>query len=666
MKKFNLNPTLEYVMNRIFSMLVALLFASLSILAQQNDLLPYDNLVVDAVPPIPQSIVQGVGRYTEFRSASLSSWHPTRHEMLISTRFADVPQIHQVAFPGGARKQLTFFTDRVGGASYNPKRDDYFVFSKDAGGGEWFQNYRYDVATGDITLLTDGASRNSLGVWSKDGTMMAYTSTRRNKTDVDVYSINPADPKTDKLLTQVEGGGWSPLDWSPDGKKILLMEFISANESYLWMIDVASGVKSILTPKDVKEQILRGGAEFSHDGKGIYITSDRNSEFQRLAYVDLATLNHTILTENINWDVESFRLSPDGKIIAFITNEDGIGVLHLLSTETKKEIPVPKLPPGLISGIRWHEDGSLLGFNMSSARSATDIYSLNITTGSVERWTYSETGGLNVDNFSEPTLVKWKSFDGKMISGFQYLPPKKSDAKYPVMIVIHGGPEGQSRPGFLGRTNYYLNELGVALIYPNIRGSTGYGKTFLKLDNGFKREDSYKDLGALLDWIATQPHLDSKKIMVTGGSYGGHSTLAVATMYSNKIACSLPVVGMSNLVTFLERTESYRRDLRRVEYGDEREPKMRAFLEKIAPLNNASKITKPMFVIQGKNDPRVPFTESEQIVTTVKTNKTPIWYLMANDEGHGFAKKKNQDYQFYSTVLFMKKFLLSTEKEQAP
>jgi dipeptidyl aminopeptidase/acylaminoacyl peptidase len=227
-----------------------------------------------------------------------------------------------------------------------------------------------------------------------------------------------------------------------------------------------------------------------------------------------------------------------------------------------------------------------------------------------------------------------------------------------VLIDIHGGPEGQSRPGFLGRNNYYLNELGIALLYPNVRGSTGYGKSFTKLDNGFLREDSYKDINALFDWIATQPDLDPERIAVTGGSYGGHMTLAVSTFYSNRIRCSIDVVGMSNLVTFLEHTEAYRRDLRRVEYGDERDPKMRSFLERIAPMNNIEKIKKPMLVVAGKNDPRVPLSESDQIAGALKEHGTPVWYLMAKDEGHGYQKKSNQDFEFYASVLFLKEYLL--------
>jgi len=260
--------------------------------------------------------------------------------------------------------------------------------------------------------------------------------------------------------------------------------------------------------------------------------------------------------------------------------------------------------------------------------------------------------------FQEAELVRWKSFDGKMISGFLYKPPARFTGKRPVLVVIHGGPEGQSVPYFLGRNNYFLNELGIALIYPNVRGSTGYGKSFSLLDNGFHREDTYKDINALFDWIAAQPELDAERVAVTGGSYGGHMTLAISTFYSNRIRCSVDVVGMSNLVTFLEHTESYRRDLRRVEYGDERDPQMHEFLEKIAPMNHVELIRKPMMVVAGKNDPRVPVSESEQIVAALQKQGTPVWFLMAKDEGHGFRKKPNQDFQFYATVAFLQKFLL--------
>jgi dipeptidyl aminopeptidase/acylaminoacyl peptidase len=642
----------------LYQILPLVLLSAASFLSQAVEIVPGDNLVLEGIPKIPSSLAEEVGRYTEFRSAMLLSWHPTQREMLISTRFGDTPQIHQVKFPGGARTQLTFYPDRVGGGSYQPRKGDNFVFSKDVGGNEFFQAYRYDMATGNVTLLTDGKSRNTGGVWSNAGDWFAYGSTRRNGKDVDLYVINPSDPKSNRMLAQLEGGGWQVVDWSPDDRQVLVVEYISINESYLWLVDVGTGEKTLLTPKGGTEQVAYPSGKFSKDGKGLYVITDKGSEFHRLAYMDLAGHQASLLTSHISWDVEDFDLTRDGRRIAFLTNEEGISRLHLLETKTGKELTAPKLPIGVIFGIEWHKNGRDLGFSLVSARSTSDVYSLDLDTGKVERWTASETGGINTENFSEPELIRWKSFDGRMLSGFLYPPSAKFTGKRPVVINIHGGPEGQARPGFLGRDNYYLNELGVAMIYPNVRGSSGYGKTFLKLDNGFSREDAYKDIGALLDWIETRPELDAGRILVTGGSYGGHMTFAVATLYSDRIRAALPVVGMSNLVTFLERTEGYRRDLRRVEYGDERDPKMREFLERIAPLNNARKITTPLFIVQGGNDPRVPRTEAEQMVATVRQNGTPVWYLMAKDEGHGFAKKKNADFQFYATVLFVKEYVL--------
>ncbi|WP_245912332.1 S9 family peptidase [Brunnivagina elsteri] len=646
-------------LSRLFcTFLAVVLLPTFMAAAQTTNITPSDNLVVEGIPPIPTTLVESVERYTNFRSASLSNWHPKRREMLISTRFGDTPQVHLVKFPLGARKQITFFPERVGGGSFQPTQGDYFVFSKDIGGNEFSQNYRYDLATGEVTLLTDGKSRNAGGAWSTKGDRIVYTSTRRTGKDNDFYIIDPKNPKTDKLLAQSEGGGWGALDWTPDDTQILITEYVSANESYLWLMNATTGEKKLITPKGGKEKISYDGGIFTKDGKGLYSITDKESEFSRLAYIDLSTNKHTFITSNIPWDVEDIDLSEDGKNLAFVTNEDGASILHLLDTATNKEKPLPKLPVGQVYGVTWHKNNEDLGFTLVSARSTADVYSLNIRTNKVERWTESETGGLNTSNFTDAQLVRWKSFDGKTISGFIYRPPAKFKGKRPVIIDIHGGPEGQSRPGFLGRNNYYLNELGVALLFPNVRGSTGYGKTFLTLDNGFKREDSVKDIGALLDWIAQQPDLDKDRVMVTGGSYGGYMSLAVSTNYADRIRGAIDIVGISNFVTFLEKTEGYRRDLRRVEYGDEREPKMREFLLKISPVNNAQKIKKPLFVVHGKNDPRVPLNEAEQIVATVKKNNVPMWYLMAKDEGHGFSKKKNIDFQFYATVMFVKEHLL--------
>ena len=560
--------------------------------------------------------------------------------------------------PGGARTQLTFFTDPARGAKFSPQDGKSFIFSKDVGGGEFFQLYRYDLASGDVTLLTDGKSRNTGAVWDHDGKWIVYGSTRRTGNDVDFWVVDPNDPKSDHLLTQNKGGGWDALDWSWDGKWILALEEVSANESYLWLVDAASGTKTAVTPRDSQTKISYSGGRFSKGGKKIYTTTDKDGEFHRLAAVEIATKQHTFLTSNIPWDVDEFDLSDDGKKIAFVSNEDGYGVIHVLSTDSGKPVSLPKLPRGVIGRPLWHKNSRDLGFEFTSASVNDDVYSIDVQTGKLDRWTESETGGISLASIREPDLIHWKSWDDRSISGFLYRPPAKFAGKRPVIINIHGGPEGQFRPYFIGRNTYYTNELGVAMIFPNVRGSSGYGKTFLALDNVLLREGSYKDIDSLLDWIATQPDLDSSRVMITGGSYGGFMTLAVATNYNDRICCSVDVVGISNLVSFLQNTSGYRQDLRRVEYGDERDPKVRDFLTQISPLSKVKNVTKPLFVIQGKNDPRVPKTESEQMVKTMRENGDTVWYLLGKDEGHGFQKKKNQDFQFYATVMFVKEFLL--------
>jgi dipeptidyl aminopeptidase/acylaminoacyl peptidase len=623
-------------------------------------------LVIEGVPEVPMELVESVKKYTETKTVSASNWHPIKREILVGKRAGNATQVHLLSSPMGALKQLTDFPDPVGGGNWHPKTGNYFLFFKSTGGNEISQLHRYDVATGQIArLTTDDKKRIGGGPWSNAGDRYIYSSlptgggATSETIKTEFYTIDPSDPSSAKLLAAFDGVGWGILDWSPDDKQVLVGRFVSVNESYIYLYDIATGEKTLLTPQDGSEKVSYSGAEFSKDGKGLYVTTDKGSEFQRLVYMDIGSKTVTPITGHINWDVSGFEMSEDGKYIAFVTNENGFRKLRILDTSTRQEIKLPKLPAGQIGGFDWHKKTGELGFNVSSYQSLSDVYSLDLKSGKITHWAKSELNGMDTKGLREPELIKWKSFDDLEISGFIYKPPTSFKGKRPVIINIHGGPEGQATPGPQGRASYLINDLGVAVIYPNVRGSSGFGKTFLTLDNGFKREDSVKDIGALLDWIEKQPDLDKDRVMVTGGSYGGYMTLAVATNYNDRIRASLDIVGISNFNTFLKNTETYRRDLRRVEYGDERDPKMYEFLEKISPLTNAHKITKPLFVIQGKNDPRVPYTEAEQIVAAARKNNTPVWFLMANDEGHGFAKKNNADYLYYSTILFIKEHLLN-------
>jgi dipeptidyl aminopeptidase/acylaminoacyl peptidase len=626
--------------------------------AAPDTLVPPENLVPDGMPPIPGGLVDQVRPYTEYRSAGLADWHPTRREMLIATRFANTPQIHRVSMPLGARTQLTFFDEPVTSASYEPRTGAYFLFTKDVGGNEFGQIYRYDFATRRSVRLTRGDRSQNGGIrWSHAGDRIAYGSTRRNGADRDLYIMNPADSASDRLVLEVQGGGWEVDDWSPDDGRLIATEGLSVNRSRLWLVNLADGARREIVPLGASDTVAYGGARFSADGRSLYVTTDQDSEFLRLARLDLTSRRLTVLTPRIEHDVVAFEPSDDGRTIAFVVNQDGRFALYLLDTATGRSRRVSGVPLGIIGGLHWHHMRNLLGFTLSTIRSPGDVYVLDPARQILTRWTESETGGLDTSTLPEPELIRWTSFDGREITGFYYRPPAKFTGKRPLIVDIHGGPEGQALPGFQGRQTYFLTELGVAIIEPNVRGSTGYGKSFTKLDNGMRRLDSVRDIGALLDWIARQSDLDAERVMVTGGSYGGYMTLAVATMYDKRIRSSLDVVGISNFITFLTNTESYRRDLRRVEYGDERDPAMRAFFEKIAPVNQTDSITKPLFVVQGANDPRVPRTESEQMVKQVRDRGKPVWYLLAKDEGHGFRKKANVDYLFYSTVEFVRRTL---------
>ncbi len=655
----DIQPTFGASMTRkLFSSLLLGLCLYITTPAQEKFYVPGDNLVIDGIPQISMQLVQDINRYREFRAAGFQAWHPVQKEMIISTRFAEVSQFHYLKFPGGARTQLTFLKDGPGGASFEPVKGEYFVFSKDTDGDEYRQLYRFDIKDGKITQLTNNKAQNGGYVWTNKGDKFAYSSTARNGADRDIWLMNPLDPAASKLLIENQGGGWGANDWSPDDQMLLYSQYLSVNKSLLWLYDLKKGEKILLTKGYDDQDVVFSGGYFSKDGKYVYTLTDLNSEFQYLAKIEVATGTVTPVMKEFQWDIDGFEFSLDHSHIAFILNENGSSKLHVRNMATMAEVKLPDLPVGLIGGLEWHKNGNDLAIVLNTARTASDVYSIDIAKSDLVRWTFSETGGIITDNFVEPELISWKSFDGKEITGFLYMPAKKTGDKVPVIIDVHGGPEGQARPGFLGSRNYLLNELGVAIIFPNIRGSTGFGKTFAKLDNGFLRDHSYKDIEALIDWIGTSSKLDVSRIMITGGSYGGNVTLYAAAFYSDKIKCALSIVGASSLVSFLENTAGYRRDLRRVEYGDERDPKMREYLNSIAPLNYAEKIKKPLFIVQGANDPRVPASEAVQMMETLKQIKTPHWYLMAKDEGHGFAKKVNQDYLYYATVKFIQEHLI--------
>ena len=626
----------------------------------KNDIVvPNENLITENIPAIPKSLNEKIKKYTESRSANFTAIHPNGKELIMVTRFASTNQLHHLNQPLGNRKQITFFDEPVNSADYEPTEGKYLVYSKDIGGNEFGQLFKLDLKNMESTLLTDGGRSQNGGMrWKKDGSGFYFSSTKRNGGDRDIYFMNPLKPNETKLILQVKGGGWGISDISEDGKKLIIGEYVSANESHLYLLDTETKKLEPITDRNEK-QIVQSSAKFAKNSDEIWYVTDRDNEFKRLALMNLKTKKINYFTTEIPWEVSGLSLSKDKSKIAFEINESGLNKLYLMDTSSKKYSEIKGLAVGLINGTAFTKDGKSLFFAQSTYDSSSDIYKLDLATNKIERWTDSEQGEMPKADMAKPKLIEWTSFDKMKISGFYYPVSKKFTGKRPVLINIHGGPEGQSMASSLGSNNYYTNEMGVALIYPNVRGSSGFGKSYIASDNGFNRMNSVKDIDSLLDWIAKQPELDKDRIMIMGGSYGGFMTLATAYEYADRIRCSVDVVGISDFNTFLKNTEEYRRDLRRAEYGDERDPKMSEFFTKIAPLNNTDKIKKPMFIIQGTNDPRVPVTEAIQMRDKLKAQGNKVWYLEAKNEGHGFRKKENVDYQRLAVIKFMQEYLLN-------
>ncbi len=631
---------------------------------------PNANLVAQGIPPIPASLAEQVAKYTDFRGHTFVDWHPTRRDMLVShlKAGASTPQLFRISAPMAEPEQLTDTTDPVRDASYEPRDGKYIVFARGSGGNEQDKLYRLDLPSKEVTVLTDTPERHSMEGWLHKRARMLTLSTPLDRTaeggsrtaiTQTLRLMDPLQPRAAAKLAELPGGGWGVGSVSWDDKRVALTRYLSASESQVWMLELASKrLTQLLPAASSAGKSAWFAGEFTRDNSGLFVLSDQGGEFQALVAYSFARRRVTPITHDIPWNISSPTGNALGTLVAAQANVDGRDELRLFNARTLKQLPVPTVPTGSIGSTHFHPKLADLEFSLDSAQGPSQVWSMNPATGAVEQWTRAAAAaGVDTASFTDQQIVRWKSFDGRAISGILNMPPARFTGKRPVLIAIHGGPEGQATLGFLGRTNYHVNELGIAVIQPNVRGSSGYGKTFLSLDDGFKREDSVKDIGALLDWIATQPGLDASRVAVTGGSYGGYMSLAVATTYSDRIAGSIDIVGISNFLTFLRNTESYRRDLRRVEYGDEREPAMRAHLEKISPLTNAGNIKKPLFVVQGKNDPRVPFTEAEQMVAKVRANGSPVWYLRGENEGHGFARRENADFQFYATVMFLEQTL---------
>ena len=608
---------------------------------------------LENVPEIPEDVGAAVQRYQNYREARFQDWLADG-TMLITTRFGTTSQVHHVAEPRHARTQLTFHEEPVAEAQAIPG-GERFLYRRDTGGDEWFQLYVRDVAGAEAIQLTEPGTRNQSAVVSKDGRLVVWSRAMRGSADYAIMTANPSDPQSRRVAWQGTGSV-GPTDISADGRHVLVSRNLSNRENRLLVLDLETGETrelgwSAATPARYDEP------RFARDGRSVIAITDAGSDVSRLMEFDLDTGRSRSISPESRWGIEDYDLSDDGRLLAFAFNEEGYSRVVVQDFVTRRALPQPEsLDRGVLTGLEFSPDGTRLAIGLSTPTYAGDVFAFNLADGAIERWTSSEMGALQRSQLAEPRLIRFDSFDGLSVPAFVYRPRNiAADTRTPVIIDIHGGPESQTRPLWNPGAQYFAEMLGATIILPNVRGSEGYGTRYLNLDNGERREDSVRDIGALLDWIGTQPDLDPARVAVYGQSYGGYMSLASMVHFSDRLVGGVERYGISNWTSFLQNTEAYRRDNRRAEYGDERVPTMRAVFDRISPLNNVGRITKPMLVMQGANDPRVPQSESDQVVRELRANGIEAWYVLFADEGHGFQKKHNNDLRREVETLFLRR-----------
>jgi len=633
-------------------------------LGQEKMVATPPTITVEGIPPIPQSIADGLARYAQFRQAQLQAWHPMKRQILITTALGPVPQIHLVDGPGRSRRQMTWYSTGVshGNAapSFDPADGNTFVFQYDAAGSELRSLYRFDMNTGEISLAAESKSRYP-HVWSRQGKWLAFDSAERNGKDRDLYVMQPSDPKTKRRLADFEGP-WKPEDWSPDGSSLLATEVFANAETYLWRVDTKTGEKKAITPRG-GEKAAWFNARFSSDGRKVYAISDRSGGDPRIWRCDLAACTWTAVTAEgvmVDYVTGGFELSPDGSMLAFTSDKGSNLELQVLDLTTLKPRPLPTITKGIVSQIRWRPGSREVGFTLGSVRAQGDAYSVDTSLGTLTRWTASETT-FNAEILPPPEVVEWKSFDGLAISGILYRPAVRFTGPRPVLINIHGGPDARDRARWQGRGNYFLNEMGIALVFPNVRGSLGFGRKFEQLDNGRGRDGAIKDIGALLDWIASRPDLDKSRVVLAGASYGGWLALQAGIVYNDRLRGIIEGAGITDFVTYLEQTQAARQENRRQEFGDERDPQMREYLVSISPMTRASSLKKPTFILHPGKDMRVPVSQARELLKALKGTNTTVWYAEFADANHdGFPTTNvNNDWMLASWIMFMKSFVLN-------
>jgi len=593
-----------------------------------------------------------MAQYLDIQGSGSGYLSPDGTRLAYVNNATGTSQIYELNLTTNEALQLTNFQDSVSLYGWSPQGDG-LLFGKASGGNERTQLYWLSSDGKEIVDLSQNPDAiHGFGDWSPDGSRIAFISNRRNPAYFDIYV---QDLKTKEVTIVYQSDAYNTIEsWSRDGRYLLFSVFTSNLNNDLYLLDLKTKQVRHLTPH--KGDALYDAGPWTPDGKGFFVLSDQDREFINLAYVDISTGQMNFL-EDLNWDVNDVELSRDGKILATLVNVNGYDEMRLWSWPDRKALSTPpNMPRGLVTSLRFSWDSKKLTFTLNGSRYPSDVWLYDLDSQKFQQLTHSSLAGIDPQSFVEPTLIEYPTFDHRMIPAFFYLPQgAKRDRSLPVIIDIHGGPEAQALPSF-GRVNQYFLNHGFAVLQPNVRGSTGYGKSYTHLDDVHLRENSVTDIAYAVQWLKGTGYIDPNKIIVMGGSYGGYMVLACLTLYPDLFAAGVDIVGIANFVTFLERTAPYRRALREAEYGSLE--KDRDLLVAISPIHRVDRIRAPLFVIHGANDPRVPIGEAEQIVAAVKQRGGIVEYMRFEDEGHGLAKRENQIAAYTKVVEFLNRYVV--------
>lgn len=587
--------------------------------------------------------------FTNIRSAASPSFSHDGKYVFFLTNITGVPQVWRVSIDGGWPEQLTYFDERVKRVLCSPK-DDIVVFELDIGGSERDQIYLLSLKNGLITpFVVEPDIIHELGPWSYDGKLVSYRSNLRHQAFFDVYVANAQTGETQRVYERDETN--SPDAWSHNGRFLVIKRENTNLDNDLSLLDLKTGEVRCLTPHEGEASYY--DTVFIPNDTSIFCLTNRGREFIALVSIDLKTCEERAIVEE-RWDLESLALTPNGDIAAYAVNEEGYSKLKIINLANREIEDVDGLPKGVVSEAKWSPNGRYLAFTFSGSVFNSDIWLYDEKKKEVFQLTKSDRGGIPQKEFVEPELVHYKSFDGLNIPSFLYMP--KGLNKPPVVVNVHGGAEMQFRPSFNAVIQFFVNN-GFAVFSPNVRGSSGYGKTFNHLDDVEKRVDAVHDLKYAHKWLVESNRVDSKRIAIYGGSYGGFMVLAALTTFPELWAAGIDLYGIANFITFLNNTGPWRRRERTFEYGDP--VKDAVFLKKLSPIYRADKIVAPLLVVHGANDPRVPKSETDQIVEALKKRGIPVDYILFNDEGHGIVKLKNRLATYSAIISFLQKYLTS-------